>query len=88
MKMEFFTEKGVKQVKEEYKNLIGKEFYFDKSKTKFKLSYIEKEEIKCPNGFEILFHSDPEVFMLIYEFMKLNKIKYHIHDFETISIEL
>jgi len=87
MKMEYFTKKGVEQVKEKYKSEIGKEFYFNESKIKYKLSFIVEQESRCPNGYNVLFYSDQNVFAEIFDFMKLNEIKYNFHDFETTNIE-
>ena len=91
MKMEYFTEKGIQQVKEKYADQIGNKFYFDSTKTKHKLTDI----VEQPAGgrddcYFIKFNSysgDKTLSLTIDKFMPLNNLKYNFHDFETITTD-
>ncbi len=86
----FFTEKGVKQVKAKYDKLIGSDFYFDDTNTKYRLDDIIPQE--ASDGYNIKFESykpEPYKSKVIYEFMQLNKeIDYDFNDFESIIVRI
>lgn len=87
MKLEYFTENGVNQVIKKYEILIGREFHFDESSTRCKLFDIVKGTSKYAGGFLVLFQSKKNAFINICDFMRLNKLEYNFHAFETIAIE-
>lgn len=89
MIMEYFSEKGVQQVQEKYKNEIGKEYYFDDSEIKRKLSAIIKQSsAQVKGGYSVLFQADNGIEMLIYKFMPRNKIAYNFHEFDIIRTNI
>ncbi|NCU06185.1 MAG: hypothetical protein GXC73_19685 [Chitinophagaceae bacterium] len=87
MKMEYFTENGANQVIKKYENLIGREFYFDERGARCRLFDILKSTSKYTGAFLVLFQSEKNAYVAIYDFMRFNKLEYHFHSFETIAIE-
>ena len=87
MKLEYFTENGVNQVIKKYEILMGREFHFDESGTRCRLFDIIKGTSKYASAFLILFQSEKNEYVTIFDFMRFNNLEYNFHAFETITIE-
>lgn len=81
----YFTMSGAKEVLNTYSKLKGEDFYFDNSGIKYKLMTIEIQESKIEGGFYVNFIA-AEKRTGIFDFMRLNKIKYDFNDYESIKV--
>ena len=84
--LQYFTEKGADKVIEDYKYLIGNEYYFSAQEKRMVLD-IQKFPGIAKNGFNVLICSD-KIKLSIYDFMQLNKeIAYSFNNYENFSVE-
>jgi len=87
MKLQYFTIEGYNQVFKQYEEIIGRKFYFTNEKdNKSKLIHIAKSPHGL-GGFDIGFISDVNERLSVYDFMRINDIKYNFYNYDIIAIK-
>ena len=83
--MEYYSEAAFELVKTSYRDLKGKNFFFDSSGEKRELfDIIKKANDKANDKFLILFVSKKLEEILIVDFMKHNNIEFNYSDYKNI----
>ena len=90
MILTYFSKDGVQNVINEYKKMIGNEYYFDESKKrKIELFDILEGKSIINDGYHVVFVSIENDYCSIKDFMGINEIKeYHFNDFGQVCVDL
>lgn len=90
MILTYFSKEGVQNVINEYKKLIGKEYYFNENKNrKIELFDILDGKSIINDGYHVVYVSRGYDYCSIKDFMEINEIKeYNFDDCSQVCVDL